>query len=187
MKRKTLIGAALAAGSLLGLAGVAQATPAVVAGTMGPYPYTAPYPYSAPYYPAPGVTVYPSQPNTVVVPDQPAVAYSQTIVQSAPPAPLYEPVPAARAGYVWAPGHYELRNGQYAWIGGEWMTARPGFAWRAGHWEQNSDGSWAFMSGHWIRGDGYAYNNGRWGPYGDRDGDGVINRDDRYPNDPTRW
>jgi hypothetical protein len=170
MKRKTLL-AALAAGSLLGLAGVAQAVPAVVAGT-------------GTYYP--GTTVVPMQPNTVVVPGP--TVYTQTVtVQPAPPAPIYEVVPAAREGYAWAPGHYEWRNGRYIWIGGEWMTARAGFAWRAGHWEQNSDGSWTFAAGHWMRNDGVAYNNGRWGPYGDRDGDGVINRDDARPNDASRY
>jgi hypothetical protein len=171
MNRKTLLAAALAAGSLLGVVSVAQAVPAVVANT-GSY-------YS-------GTPVYPSQPNTTVYgyPNQVA------LVQPAPPAPIYEAVPAPRSGYVWAPGHYEWRNGQYAWIGGEWMTARAGYGWRAGHWQQASDGTWQFVAGHWVRGDNLAFNNereARRGPYGDRDGDGVINRDDRYPRDPSRY
>jgi hypothetical protein len=170
MNRKTLIAAALAAGSLMGVAGVAQAVPAVVANT-------------GTYYP--GTQVYPTQPNTTVY----SYPNQAVIVQPAPPAPVYEQVPMPRDGYVWAPGHYEWRNGQYAWIGGEWMTARPGYAWRAGHWEQSNDGSWQFVAGHWMRGDDLAYNNGemRRGPYGDRDRDGVINRDDRYPRDPSRY
>ena len=169
MNRK-LIAAALAAGSLMGIASVAQAVPAVVANTGSYYP---------------GTTVYPGQPNTTVY-GYPGQA---VIVQAAPPAPLYEAVPAPREGYAWAPGHFEWRNGQYAWVGGEWMTARPGFAWRAGHWEQRNDGTWQFAAGHWMRADDYAYNSGeaRRGPYGDRDGDGVINRDDRYPRDPSRY
>ena len=169
MNRK-LIAAALAAGSLMGVASVAQAVPAVVANT-------------GTYYP--GTTVYPSQPNTTVY-SYPGQA---VLVQPAPPAPVVESVPAPREGYVWAPGHYEWRNGQYAWVGGEWMNDRPGFAWRAGHWTQANNGSWEFVAGHWMRSGDYAYNSaeGRRGPYGDRDGDGVINRDDRYPRDPTRY
>jgi hypothetical protein len=109
------------------------------------------------------------------------------IVQSAPPAPIYEAVPAPRAGFVWAPGHYEWRHGHYAWMAGEWLPARAGYAWRAGHWEQRGDGSWMFVAGRWMRGDDVAFNEGRRGPFGDRDGDGVINRDDRYPRDPSRY
>lgn len=161
MKRKSLIAAALAAGSLLGMASIAQAVPAVVANT-------------GTYYPPTTVYNYPGQ---------------AVLVQPAPPAPLYEAVPAQREGYVWAPGHYEWRNGQYVWIGGEWMTARAGFAWRSGHWEQRNDGTWQFMAGHWVRSDDYAYYDraARRGPFGDRDRDGVVNRDDRYPRDPSRY
>ena len=156
MTRKTLLAAALAAGSLMGFVSAAQAVPAVVANS-GPTVYT-----------------YPAQ---------------TILVQPAPPAPISEPMPAPREGYVWAPGHYEWRNGQYVWMGGEWMTARPGFAWRSGHWEQRDDGQWQFVAGHWMRGDDYAYyeRDGRRGPFGDRDGDGVINRDDRYPRDSSRY
>ena len=171
MTRKTLLAAALAASALLGVATVAQAAPAVVAN-------------SGTYYP--GTTVYPSQPGTTVYtyPAQAAV-----VVQPAPPAPMVEPVPSPRAGYVWAPGHYEWRNGQYTWIGGEWMTARSGYGWRAGHWEQHGDGSWQFVAGHWVRSDDFAYNDpeARRGPWGDRDRDGVVNRDDRFPRDPSRY
>jgi len=170
-RKKTLPAAALAAGSLIGLATAAQATPAVVAGT-APYA-TAPAPYygNAPYYP-----------NAQVV------GNAGFVVQSPPPAPLYEAVPAARPGYVWAPGYYTFEDGRYMWHGGAFVQARPGYAWHAAHWEQRGDGSWYLQAGTWVRADGYAqYDNGRRGPYGDRDGDGVINRDDRYPRDPNRY
>jgi hypothetical protein len=37
------------------------------------------------------------------------------------------------------------------------------------------------------RRDGYEARRGhRHGPYGDLDGDGVLNRYDRFPNDPSR-
>ncbi len=168
MTRKTLLAAALAAGALLGFVSAAQAVPAVVA--------------------TPGV-VYPSSAN-VVPPAQPVYTYpypaTTVLVQPAPPAPIAEVIPAPREGYAWAPGHYEWRNGQYVWIAGEWMLARPGFAWRAGHWEQAIDGSWQFVAGNWVRTDDYAYT-ARGGAFGDRDGDGIINRDDRYPRDPSRY
>jgi hypothetical protein len=167
MNRKTLLAAALAAGSLMGIASVAQATPAIVAGT-GPAPYG-----SAPYYSSTPVYGYPGQ---------------NVIVQTAPPAPIYEAVPAPREGYIWAPGHYAWDNGRYIWRGGEWVASRPGYAWQAAHWEQRNDGSWFLVGGSWVATDNVAtYNDGRRGPWGDRDGDGVINRDDRYPRDPGRY
>jgi hypothetical protein len=158
MTRKTLLAAALAAGSLMGVVSVAQAVPAVVADSSVAYPATT------------------------------TTRTETVIVQTAPPTPLQEAIPAPREGYVWAPGHYEWRHGQYVWERGEWMTARAGYAYHPGHWEQRGDGSWMFVAGRWMRGDDVAFaNDGRRGPFGDRDGDGVINRDDRYPRDPSRY
>ena len=170
MKSKSLVAAALAAGSLMGMASVAHAVPAVVAGTT-------PYTTNTPYYG--GTPAY-----------GPAPVYGSTVVvQAPPPAPIYEAVPASREGYIWAPGHYVWDNGRYTWRGGQWMAARPGYAWQAAHWEQRTDGSWYLVGGTWIRTDNVAsYDNGRraW-QYRDPDRDGVINRDDRYPRDPGRW
>jgi hypothetical protein len=144
------------------MASVAQAVPAVVAGTGYDGYATAP----APVYGYPGHTV---------------------IVQSAPPAPIHESVPGTREGYIWAPGHYVWDNGRYAWRGGEWMPARSGYAWQAAHWEQRNDGSWYLVGGNWVQTDNVAaMDDGRRGPWGDRDRDGVINRDDRYPRDWNR-
>ena len=42
----------------------------------------------------------------------PASAAVGIYVDVAPPAPRYEVVPAPRAGYVWAPGYYDWRNGR---------------------------------------------------------------------------
>lgn len=176
MKRHALLATALAAGSLMGIASVAQAVPAVVAGT----------PYGSTVYQAPApVYTYPGQATVYGVPGQTVYGQPTVIVQPAPPAPMYERVPATREGYIWAPGHYVWDGGRYIWRGGEWMAARPGYAWQSAHWEQRSDGSWYLVGGTWVSSDTYAANRG-WG-YGDRDGDGVINRDDRYPRDPSRW
>lgn len=181
MKQKSLFAAALAAGALTGFASVAQAAPAVVAGTG----YGAPPAYGAPpVYSYPGQTVYVQQP--------------------APPAPIYESVPAPRAGYIWSPGYYSWDNGRYVWRGGEWLATRPGYAWQAARWEQRSDGSWHLVSGQWVRTDQYGYADRddrrmNRGPNGDmdgdgirnaddrdRDGDGVANRDDDFPSNPNR-
>lgn len=32
-----------------------------------------------------------------------------------------EPMPAPRAGYIWAPGHYENGGGRQAWVAGRWV------------------------------------------------------------------
>jgi hypothetical protein len=165
MKCKTLLAAALAAGSLAGLAGMAQAAPAVVAGAT-------PYGGTTPYYGHQQVYTHPS---------------TAIVVQGPPPAPIYETVPGAREGYIWSPGHYVWEAGRYHWRPGEWMAARPGYAWQAAHWEQRSDGSWYLVGGTWVRSDNVAYDDGRRGPWGDRDGDGVVNRDDRFPRNPNRW
>src|SRR4029450_11502978 len=46
--------------------------------------------------------------TVVTAPFSPANAQVNITFGSPPPPPRYEVVPAPRAGYVWAPGHYEL-------------------------------------------------------------------------------
>lgn len=50
-----------------------------------------------------------------------------------PPAPV-EVVPAARPGYVWAPGFYERRAERYHWRPGHWERARPGHVYVPARW-----------------------------------------------------
>ena len=114
MFRQTLIAAAVAAGSMMGLGSVAQAVPAVV--------------YTGPAY----------------------------VVQAAPPPPLYEAAPAARAGYIWTPGYYEWRGDRYVWTSGRWLETRQGYAWQQPRWQQRGDGSWYLVGGQWVRGDNMA-------------------------------
>src|SRR6185437_10788137 len=47
-------------------------------------------------------------------------------VDVAPPAPRYEAVPAARHGYVWAPGYWNWRHGHYVWVRGHWEASIAG-------------------------------------------------------------
>lgn len=140
-----------------------------------------------------------------------AQAQYTAIVSVAPPAPRYEAVPAPRAGWVWAPGHYEWQGREYTWVEGQWMRDRSGYEYREPRWVQRADGSWYLVGNNWERrgpngdrdGDGIANrhdpDNRRFGPNGDidrdgvanrhdrdRDGDGIRNNRDRYPDDRRR-
>ena len=118
-------------------------------------------------------------------------SYAQIYVQVAPPAPRYEVAPAPRAGFTWVPGHYEWRNNQYVWLEGHWMRERPGYAYVEPRWVQRANGQWYMVGNNWERrgpqgdrdGDGIANrddpDNRRFGPYGDLDRDGIQNRHDR--------
>src|ERR1051326_4281561 len=64
--------------------------------------------------------------TVITAPFTPANA-QVSITFGAPPPPRYEVGPAPRAGYVGAPGPYELVRDQYVWIPGQWMTARAGY------------------------------------------------------------
>ena len=102
----------------------------------------------------------------------PVASFARTVViTEAPPPPRAEMVPAARRGFVWAPGHWEWRRGHHVWARGHWIRERRGYRWHGENWSQR-DGHWVMEPGRWQR--------------GDRDGDGVPNRFDRAPNDPTR-
>lgn len=125
---------------------------------------------------------------------------------SAPPPPLSEPIPVAREGYVWVPGHYTVRDGRYVWLSGHWMRERPGYIWEEARWARDADGRWFLIGGRWIEDDDYTaqFDDRRWhsrrfGPNGDLDGDGIRNRDDRdrdgdgvanwnddFPSNPNR-
>ena len=97
-----------------------------------------------------------------------ANAQYTAIVQTAPPPPVHEALPAERSGYVWAPGHHEWRGNQYVWVPGQWQAARSGYEYREPRWVQRGDGRWHMVGGNWERR----------GPYGDRDRDGIPNRYD---------
>jgi hypothetical protein len=106
-----------------------------------------------------------------------AAAHVDLFVDVAPPAPVYEPAPLPRVGYVWAPGHYDWRHGHYVWVGGHWMRERRGYV---------------YMPGAWVMREGrYVWNEPRWehehhAAYHDRDHDGVPDRYDRAPDNPYR-
>ena len=72
-------------------------------------------------------------------------------------------VPAPRAGYVWAPGH--------------WMAERLGYRWVPDHWNHVGNG-WRHEAGYWDRQQAKSW--------GDRDHDGVPNAVDRHPDNSYR-
>jgi len=131
--------------------------------------------------------------TVVTAPFTPANAQVNITFGSPPPPPRYEVVPAPRAGYVWAPGHYELINDQYVWRPGQWLTERPGYRYVAPAWSQVGN-QWRYVPSRWDRnGDGIPdryqaqrpydnrYDNRR-GPWGDRDHDGIPNAFDNWDN-----
>lgn len=120
--------------------------------------------------------------TVVSAPFVPAEAQVNITFGSAPPPAPYEAVPAARPGYVWAPGHYRLINDQYVWTQGQWVAARPGYRYVPDTWQQAGN-QWRYQPSRWDRdGDGVPDRyeaNRRDGPNGDRDRDGIPNKYDR--------
>ncbi len=132
--------------------------------------------------------------TAALTPVTPAAA-QVTITFGSPPPPMrYEVVPAPRAGYVWAPGHWRLVNDQYAWQGGQWYQARPGYRYVPDNWVRYSDNGrdrWRYQPSRWDRdGDGIPNkydrhdnrNDSAQNPFGDRDRDGIPNIVDPYNN-----
>ncbi len=98
-------------------------------------------------------------------------AAAEIIVRVAPPAPRAETPPAPRRGYVWNAGHWEWKNRHHQWVAGHWVRERRGYHYVQPNWVER-DGRWHMERGNWRR--------------GDRDGDGVPNRQDRAPTNPNR-
>jgi hypothetical protein len=93
------------------------------------------------------------------------------VVQIAPPPLRAEAVPNPRRGYTWAAGHWEWKRNHHQWVAGNWVRERRGYRYVQPTWEERN-GRWQMERGGWRR--------------GDRDGDGVPNRQDRSPDNPRR-
>jgi len=118
-----------------------------------------------------------------------AQASPNVFIGTPPPAPVYEMVPAPRAGYVWAPGYYRWERGHHVWTAGHWMPERAGYRWVPDRWDHGPKG-WYHVAGRWDRN-----RNGVPDRYerradsramGDRDHDGVPNAYDSHPGNPHR-
>ncbi|HYL27410.1 MAG TPA: hypothetical protein VEW74_06205 [Candidatus Nitrosotalea sp.] len=78
----------------------------------------------------------------------PASAQAYIYVQIAPPAPIYETVPAAPGpGYAWVGGYYRWEGGRYVWVRGHY--AHHAGAWCAGHWHHGRHGYY-WTDGRWC-------------------------------------
>ena len=116
-----------------------------------------------------------------------AQAQYSAIVSVAPPAPRHEIMPGPREGWVWAPGHYEWRHGEYAWVDGHWMRERVGYEYREPRWVQRGNGEWVMVGGNWERHWDEHHARAREHARGrDWDGDGVPDHRDRFPRNPNR-
>ena len=130
--------------------------------------------------------------TVAMAPVTPAAAQVSITFGSPPPPVRYEVVPAPRAGYVWAPGHWRLVNDQYVWIGGQWYQARPGYRYVPDTWERvyiSGREQWRYQPSRWDRdGDGIPDryerhgNRANSGPFGDKDHDGIPNVFDARDN-----
>jgi WXXGXW repeat (2 copies) len=69
-------------------------------------------------------------------------------VDIAPPAAQVEVIPAARVGYVWAPGYWNYSGHQHVWAGGHYIRERRGHEWVGDTWEQRGT-RWHHEGGHW--------------------------------------
>ena len=84
--------------------------------------------------------------GTAVVAAEPGVVYADT----APPAPVYEPVPIAPGpDFIWIGGSWVWGGGRWQWERGRWaQPPHPGAHWVAHHNEYRN-GRHAFVRGGW--------------------------------------
>lgn len=69
-------------------------------------------------------------------------------LNSAPPAPRYESIPAPRSGHVWAPGYWNWDGSRHVWVAGHWEVARNGYEYQRSEWMRDNDG-WRLNRGGW--------------------------------------
>ena len=80
----------------------------------------------------------------------PARADVRVGVHIGPPAERVVVAPAARPGYVWAPGYWRWNGRRHVWVDGRWLRTRHGRVWVADRWDQRGP-DWVFVRGHWQR------------------------------------
>jgi hypothetical protein len=82
----------------------------------------------------------------------PQTALAQTsfgiVINTAPPAPRFESVPAARHGQVWAPGYWNWQGDRHVWSGGHWEGARDGYLYQPSEWIRDA-GGYRLREGGW--------------------------------------
>lgn len=80
-----------------------------------------------------------------------AATYVQVTVARPPPPLRVEPVPAARPGYVWAPGYWHWSGKDYVWAAGTWKHERTGYVYHSPEWT-NVNGHWVYHDSYWGHG-----------------------------------
>lgn len=86
----------------------------------------------------------------------PAFAQISINISVAPPAPLYEVVPAISPGYIWVPGYWAWNVDRHIWIRGRTIVQRVGYRWEPDRWEQRNrvyyrhPGRWERDAGHAV-------------------------------------
>lgn len=72
-------------------------------------------------------------------------------VQTAPPAPVYETVPASPGStYYWVSGYWSWDGSRYVWVHGHYVAVPyAGAVWHPGHWADGPNG-WYWVPGHWA-------------------------------------
>jgi hypothetical protein len=84
---------------------------------------------------------------TGIIISTPAFGAASVVSDVAPPPARAENV-APRAGYIWAPGHWDWNGHSYAWVSGSYVFDRRPATWAPDHWEQ-SGAQWQYVPGHW--------------------------------------
>lgn len=108
---------------------------------------------------------------------QPPSRTEVIVVQKAPPPLRKEAIPAARRGYEWIPGYWAWNGHSYVWERGRHEKVRAGYVYQQPVWRQDRRG-WYLDRGGWVKKDDSTPR--------DRDGDGVMNRNDTHPNNQNR-
>ena len=85
-----------------------------------------------------------------------AQPHVSVVISSAPPAPIYERIPAPRHGQVWAPGFWEWRAHRHHWVPGHYIVARPGYVYAPPSWHHRG-GRWVMEPSRWNRGPSHHY------------------------------
>jgi hypothetical protein len=129
---RSLLPAALAAGSLLLLGGCSSGPESHVV--------SAPPPQVVVVQQQPQATAMATPQGTILVTQAPPVAPQMVVAQPARPT----------SDHVWVEGHWTIRDGRYSWIDARWeMPPRSDARWVAPRWERSSNGSYIFYEGYW--------------------------------------
>jgi IPT/TIG domain/WXXGXW repeat (2 copies) len=69
--------------------------------------------------------------------------------REAPPGPREEKMDPPRKGFVWVRGHWDWKGSKWDWVPGRWERERAGKKWREVRWELR-DGYYTRVDGDWV-------------------------------------